>query len=277
MTMQTVTGPSRPKSLGVIELSKLPLFPPAALKILGISTESDSAPEEFEGAFKSDPALAAELLLVVNSAAFGGRSRIDSIRHAVLFLGLEKVKALANTVAFCFYVRSVSRTEFARCVWSHSIATALAAERIAILHGRTNGYTAGLLHDLGRLVFLKSAGQEYAKEMMQTAGSLHQSLELERARFGMTHCEAGDEVVEHWGFPGTLHRCVARHHDPAEGTDGELQDIQLACRIATALGYPEVGLAGTPEYMFESLPVPPGLDREDLAFEIKNKIAVMNP
>lgn len=64
-------------------LSKLPVFTPSALHLLSVSTESDSAMESFSEAFSSDPALAADLLLVVNSAAFAPRCYIDTIRHAL--------------------------------------------------------------------------------------------------------------------------------------------------------------------------------------------------
>ena len=66
------------------KLSRLPPFGPAVLKLLGISLEDDSAVASFEEAFKSDPALTAELLVLANSAAFGGRSRVQTIGLAIV-------------------------------------------------------------------------------------------------------------------------------------------------------------------------------------------------
>lgn len=72
-----------------VRLSKLPPFRPAALKLLNISVESGSAMRDFEEIFKSDPALSADLLLVANSLQFGPRARVETIRHAITYLGLS--------------------------------------------------------------------------------------------------------------------------------------------------------------------------------------------
>ena len=97
----------------VVCLSKLPPFHPAALKLLNIASESDSAIDDFERTFKGDPALTADLLLVANSPLFGTRAKIASIRHGITHLGLERVRALASTIALSFFVRNQPRTAHA--------------------------------------------------------------------------------------------------------------------------------------------------------------------
>lgn len=76
------------------KLSALPPFGPAVQKLLVISLDDDSAVKSFEDIFMSDPGLAAELLVMANSAAFGGRSCVETIGSAVRVLGLEQVRAL---------------------------------------------------------------------------------------------------------------------------------------------------------------------------------------
>ena len=106
----------------------------AALKLLNISSTSESAAKQFEEAFSSDPALSADLLLVANSVEFGLRSRIATIRHAVSFLGLDRVRSLASTVALGYYVRSMPRHPYMNSIWRHSIASAVIAEVLGGIH-----------------------------------------------------------------------------------------------------------------------------------------------
>lgn len=270
-------GTESKRSALVVELSKLPLFPAAALQLLRIPVESDTATAQYEGVFKSDVGLAAELLLVVNSAAFGGRSRIDSIRHAIVFLGLERVKALADTIAFCFYVRKAPRIDYVRQIWSHAVATAILAEKIGGLHGRTNGYTAGLMHDLGRLVMLKVAGPEYARELSDSFADIESANQLEAVRFGLNHNEAGDEIACQWGFPNNLRRCMAEHHVSSESdTKNELADVRLACRMAEALGYSELPNCPISPSVAAELMVGSQLDQPELLNEIASRIAMLD-
>jgi HD-like signal output (HDOD) protein len=266
------TGSKRP---ALVELSKLPLFPAAALQLLRISMESETATEQYEDVFKSDLGLAAELLLVVNSAAFGGRSRIDSIRHSIAYLGLERVKALADTIAFCFYVRKAPRIEYVRQIWSHAVATAILTEKIGSLQGRPNGYTAGLLHDLGRLVILNVAGPEYARELSDNFAGIESANRLESARFGLTHCEAGDAIARQWGFPDTLRHCIANHHRGFEGAANELDDVRLACRMAETLGYPELPNCQLGPSTAAELKAHSRFDQQELLREIASRIAML--
>ena len=224
-----------------VRLSKLAPFHPTALKLMNISVESASAMKDFETAFKSDPSLTADLLLVANSAEFGIRSRIETIRHAITFLGLERIRSLGCTIAFSFYVRNLPRSTYMRSAWSHSIATAVIAELIGDLLGASEMYTAGLVHDLGRMALFLSAGEEYAVKLSEEFDTLAQANELEEKYFGMDHCEAGALVSKEWLFPDSLRTFMARHHDcNGAQPNKQLSIVQLACKMADAAGFPEV-------------------------------------
>ena len=224
-----------------VQLSKLPPFRPAALKLLNISVESDSAMEDFEDSFKSDPALTADLLLVANSAEFGMPCRIETIRRAIAQLGLERVRALGCTIAFSFFVRNLPRTEYGRAVWAHSITTAVIAEAAEPPNRGQALYTAGLMHDLGRLALSLSVGPRYAADLSQEFPGMAEANAFEKAQYGFTHLEAGSMVARKWGFPASLQVGMASHHDPVEGRRGDpANQIRLACRMADWLGFPEV-------------------------------------
>ena len=225
----------------VICLSKLPPFHPAALKLLNIASDSGTAMDDFEAIFRGDPALTADLLLVANSPLFGTRASIASIRHALTHLGLDRVRSLGTTIALSFFVRNQPRTAFVRHIWAHSIATATISEVLGRVYRERDLYTCGLMHDLGRLGLLLTVGQNYEKWVSTEVPNMEESNRLERARFGMDHCEAGLMVGQKWGFPTVLQNCMIAHH--AQDTrlpGGPSPLVTLACRLAAACGFPEV-------------------------------------
>jgi HD-like signal output (HDOD) protein len=225
----------------VICLSKLPPFHPAALKLLNVASDSDTAIDDFEAIFKSDPALTADLLLVANSPLFGTRASIGSIRPAITLLGIDRVRSLATTIALSFFVRNQPRTAFVRHIWAHSIATATVCEVLAKLYRSPDLYTAGLVHDLGRLGLLLTIGQTYEKWASNEVPNIEESKQMERLRFGMDHCEAASLVGVKWRFPPTLLECMIDHHEPHDGNPhGPVPLVQLACQIASSIGFPEV-------------------------------------
>jgi HD-like signal output (HDOD) protein len=231
------------RAAAVVCLSKLPPFHPAALKLLNISSESGTAMQDFEAVFKADPALTADLLLVANSAMFGNRARIGSIRHALAHLGLDRVRSLAATIALSFFVRNQPRSAFVRHIWAHSIATAVIADILGGLYRVRDLYTNGLTHDLGRLGLLLTVGADYEREISVDFDSVAEANDLERDRFGMNHCEAGALVGHKWAFPAMLRSCMIAHHDDAPGRPADpLVLVSLACRLADSLGYPEIHL-----------------------------------
>lgn len=239
----------------VVCLSKLPPFHPAALKLLNISSESGTSMTEFESVFRADPALTADLLLVANSALYGNRARIASIRHALAHLGLERVRSLATTIALSFFVRNQPRTSFVRHIWGHSIATAVIAEALGDLYGQKELYTAGLTHDLGRLGLLLTVGPGYEKWISAELPGIEEANQLEHARFGMNHCEAGALVGHKWAFPVLLRSCMIGHHGHEAGPPGDsLLLVQLACRLADSMGFPEIH--------FQEPPPPPDLPQK---------------
>ena len=262
----------------VVRLSKLPPFHATALKLMNISVEGESAMEDFEKAFRADPALTADLLLVANSAEFGVRSRIETIRHAITFIGLERIRSLGCTIAFSYYVRNLPRSKYMRGAWAHSVATAVIAELIGNLSQMAEMYTSGLVHDLGRMALFLSAGEEYATILSGQFDSVKQANEVEAEFFGMDHTKAGGVVAKEWRFPDTLRTFMARHHDGDGGSAQKpLPIVQLACRLADELGFPEVDRRDIGEELSlpERLRGRPELDKDNLRSAIARQIAAM--
>jgi HD-like signal output (HDOD) protein len=145
----------------------------------------------------------------------GRRSEVRSIVQALGLLGSDRLYALIVTSSFKRLSARLANWPVAKRWWRHSLATALLAADISSEYfgDMTEEYTSGLLHDLGRLILLASAPQEYS-DLVDRAASLHQDgRDLERELFGSTHEEVGGQAMKQFGFPASLIALTTHHHD----------------------------------------------------------------
>lgn len=233
--------PGKPNVFG--RLSRLPNLRPACLKLLSISIESQTAVAEFEAAFKMDPALATDLLITANSPLYGVLVPVQSIRHAVAMLGLERVRSLALTISLKGYVRSNRWGDAIQTLWRHSIATAVIAEALGSADQNEVPllYTAGLIHDVGRLGLFQISPEAYLQVLSREFSGTEEFLELERFLFECSHDDAGAFLAMAWGFPIGLCDCIRFHHWDIASHAGQLFElVGVACRLADLLGFAEV-------------------------------------
>jgi putative nucleotidyltransferase with HDIG domain len=261
------------QTLTLSRLSKLPVFNQSALKLLTVATDSDSARDDFEKAFRSDPSLTTDLLILANSPEFGFRAQVTDIRHAISLLGLERARSLACTIAMSFYLRSSASTDISTA-WKHSIASAALASHVAGMSslGLPLLYTAALLHDIGRMGLLLTSQKEYGSLAALEIKGMDESLGVERVLFGMNHCEAGAAMSRTWGFPDSLQRNILLHHGHVAAEQDPVTNlVQAACRMAEALGYPESSMVPGAARLDLNTALPPhvqnraGLTEEQLA------------
>ena len=252
-----------------VKLCNLPPFHAAANRIVSLSGSRDADVARIASIVGGDPALAAEVLFLANSSLFGFPARIRSLRHAVAVLGVDRIRDLAVTVAMRALVRGAG-PPIRRC-WRHSVACATIAEAISPLFaGLTEqAYTAGLLHDIGRLGFLKSYAEETSFILAGEYANVEEELMSERAVLNVDHAAAGSWLVQYWDLPESFGEICERHHEPLRENDSEpLQVIKTACRLADVAGFSAVRYKSPARYedVLVSLPArvsPDSLPRED--------------
>jgi len=228
------------------QLGELPPLSASATQIFSLTMASESSLTDLEHVFRADPALTADLLITANSAAFCGRARVSTILHALAILGLERVRSLAMTIAMSGYIRSHIPREATERIWAHAVATAVVAELLGKYSDVASGsvlYTAGLMHDLGRLGLLANLKEPYHNFLKTEFVTVAESDERERQAFGISHTVAGEFLAEEWGLPLVLSDCCRCHHDESDlAEEEEVRIVRTACIIADALGYPELSL-----------------------------------
>jgi putative nucleotidyltransferase with HDIG domain len=231
----TVARPHAPWALRL-----LPPFPAIAQRILALASQENVLIRDLGALIKLDPTFSAELLRVANSALFGARREVATLTHAILLLGLDRVKAMATYVALNTMVRSSLKVPALRKVWVHSLVTAWIAEAAARAAGTATeaAYTAGLLHNLGTLGLMSAYPEEYARLLEVTDDYGFDLLETERDLFEIDHCAAGAYLAREWHFPEELAEAIATHHEGPEAGASTLSAIlQVSWRLSDALGY----------------------------------------
>jgi len=232
-------GPSDDKYRG---LRRLPPFPAVATKLLRLLSNDNVAVKEIVDLIRADPALASELMRVVNSPLYGFPARIGSIKNAVTLLGVQTVRGFALTVSMKGFLHTALRLDLLRRIWRHCLACGMLCEEISAAcstslgGGDDRAYTAGLLHNVGRLGLFVAHPRAYAELLGgPVEGDI---LERERAIFGIDHCEAGAWLAHSWGLPEDLEVVIAGHHLPVNTAAFELADlVRVAVLLTDALGF----------------------------------------
>ncbi len=246
--------------IGVLwALRDLPPFPWIATKVLQMFSGQNENIEikRLIELIRADAAVSSEILRRANSVLYGLPSRIASLRHAVVILGMEHVKTLAMTTGMNAYLRSALRIAVLRRCWRHSVCCALISEVTAPALGfpPDQGYTAGLLHDVGRLALLVKYPQPYADLLSVVVENNFSLLASERDLFDVDHCQAGEWLAREWNFPEDLADVAAHHHETLD-THGLAGVVGLSCRLADRLGFSVVDPVHPerPEQIIEELP-----------------------
>src|SRR5208282_591553 len=152
-------------------LKKVPPFPPVAAKLLGLLSGPSVDTNEVADLIGSDATFTARLLQRVNSAEFGFATDITNVRRAVALLGLDTTRQITLACATAAYAHGGLKTETMRRSWQHTVATAVLAEEIAAACGAFTSvaFTAGIMHDIGRLGLLVAYPKEYERVIRHAA------------------------------------------------------------------------------------------------------------
>lgn len=223
----------------VKNLEDLPSLPAVVMELLSAIDQEDVDIFVLAKKVSHDSALTAKTLRLANSSLYGLQVKVTTIQQAITFLGFQTTRNLITAAAItgCFAEGRCAGFDD-KAFWRHSIASAACCKVIArrVRFNQDYAFTAGLLHDIGRLVLVSAFPAQYAAAMAYR--SLHDSyvLDAERAVMGVDHVLAGMALAEHWNFSDTMKSAIAHHHDPDAPGAGLLASIvHVANAIVHAL------------------------------------------
>lgn len=187
----------------------IPMLPDQAVRVLQLTADPDVTVTRLAGVVSKDPMLATRVLGLANSAMFGGLTPLRSVQDAVVRLGVSCVRNAVVTVSMHAQMaaRDLYGSEGPRCM-DHAVGTAYLARLIA---GETDAdvetaFLTGLLHDIGKLVILKTAF-----EQRRDGASIH--AEELAAALAQVHAPCGALALHFWRLPDDVLDAVRHHHD----------------------------------------------------------------
>ncbi len=225
------------------KLKQLPTISPVAVKIIEIAEKEKVSMKEITNLIVSDQALASKILRVANYALFssGREGEVNTVERAAALLGLNMVHsvALSFVVVDLFKTTSLSGEFNLDEFWRHSgacaIASELFAQRFSYEHPE-EAFIAGLLHDMGKLIFCQWKQDEYNSVVRDAKVVKSRLLEFEEKSFGMGHTQAAKLLMDYWNFPKSLIKSVWQHHQPlAEFGDKRLNELPFIVKCADSL------------------------------------------
>lgn len=222
---------------------QFPILPQLAIAVLRIAANRDGSARGLEAVMDKDPALAARVLKVANSAYYGMPKKVRSINGAVQLLGMRTLQSIIISVAYHQAIDGTGMTsQFDRLAfWRHSLAVASIARTLASSVNAEVAeelYTIGLLHDVGMLVLATLHPDDFEKVLtVSRLGIVPQEL-VESHIFGFDSCEVGAVLADKWAF-GQLAEDAIRWHLKADQVCAHPQTtgiISLANALAHEAG-----------------------------------------
>lgn len=225
------------------QVGALPPLPDTALKLMKVMNDPRSSMDNIVEANKYDQAVTGEVLKLCNSAFFGLSRKVTSLNDAMRSLGTMKVLQLVMSV----HTNSILSCEQKGyglepgVLWKHSVAVALASSQFAQrirLPDANLVFTAGLLHDIGKVILNEYVAEEFAEIVRRVTDEGRSFGEAEHQVLGFSHEEVGSLIAEKWRLPSAIVRCIRFHHTPGQvdPPDTLVDTVYLANCVCLLLG-----------------------------------------
>ena len=213
-------------------IKNVPSLPSVVIKLRKYLNDPDVSFDELAKVIQVDPGLTANILQLANSAYFGWTRTIKTVQEAITRLGTNRVFQMVLCMSVAPMVRKPIRgyDTDAEGLWEHSIAVAICAEQLALtlnLKDMDAAFTAGLLHDMGKVVMgtFVEVDDEPIKEIMQSDGLSFN--EAEQMVMGIDHAEVAGELLKVWNLPNDVVEAARWHHCPSQASAEHQQLVDL--------------------------------------------------
>lgn len=227
----------------VAQLESLPKLPDTTMRLIHVINDPASSIEQIVDTIRFDQSVTTQLLRLCNSAFFGLSRPINSIEDAACYVGTTKLMQLvmaAHTQALLGPEQS-GYGLVPGALWKHSVAVALGSQMLADQLDRSRRgllFTAGLLHDIGKIVLNEYVATEFAAILQTVQDERISFCDAEQRVVGISHSEIGARAAAHWKLPDTIQQCIQYHHEPSalETPDTMVDIVHLADAACLLIG-----------------------------------------
>jgi len=206
-------------------------IPQIALKMIRMMRDNKQGLQEISRELRQDQVISAKVIRLSNSAYFGVKKRIDSVDQALVLIGGKNLLQLVLIASLHDFL-TINEEGYSLCkggLFRHALGTAITSEMLAGFTKKTSAdvaYTAGLLHDIGKVVLDQYVASAFPLFYRGTHEEGIELTEIERELLGLSHTEAGRRLAQNWDLPKNLEEAIAYHHEPEGATvDAELTHL----------------------------------------------------
>ena len=211
----------------ILGMDQLPTISTTFTRLMELLDNNSSSVKEIEQIVRIDQSLSSRILKLVNSP-FYGFSNITSVSHAITMVGFKTLKnlVLGASASKLFIQDAPSGGPSAADFWVHSIGAAYISKVLSLQTGIGDAedlFTLGLLHDIGKVMYLKEA-PTFFQQLMDEAKNRKIALNRLENEVGISHSHLGWFLCEKWNFPSKISTVIKNHHNPSvndEHTDEE--------------------------------------------------------
>ncbi|MEI6126032.1 MAG: HDOD domain-containing protein, partial [Pseudomonadota bacterium] len=198
--------------------TNLPTLPHILLKLIELCNREDANMKDLAGIIENDPSLSSKILRMVNSAYYGFSQKVHNFNQALSLLGIDTIRGIAISASVYQVFDGIKGNSLFKLkqFWWHSLMCAVLSNLIAkkISYARPDeAFLSGLLHDIGKLVLLKNFPDGYEAIIKAAENNAGMVVE-EQEKLGITHCEAGAWLINHWLLQSFIADAIRYHHEP---------------------------------------------------------------
>jgi len=249
-------------------INDFPTLPTIYNSLLVTMQNPRSTIQDIANVISNDQVVVLKILKVTNSSLYGFNKKIDTITDAIFLLGQNEIKniVLALSVMKIFsQIKSISNFNVTD-LWKHSIAVGVIAKSLGELSGAMNTenlFVSGIIHDFGKLFFLKVAREEYLEIINNAIENKISLSSSEKLHFGVNHDIIGGLLAKKWQLPNNIIESINFHNSKKLNftNNKQIACIQLANIIANMLnlGNPGYEIIDQPSFdIWSVLNLPPG-------------------
>ncbi len=212
------------------QVNHLFTLPDIALRINSLLKHKSTTQADLEAVIENDPALAAQLLKLVNSSYYGFPQKIDNLARAITIIGHKDLQILIMATAVVKTFKGIPESLVdMNTFWFHSVTCAVIARLLAKQLKITNNerfFIAGLLHSIGKMMFFTQYPAQSTEILKIKERGVKAIQQAEIDTFGFTYAEAGAALLEKWQLPQSIWKMIAHHLQPLD-SDGSVEDACL--------------------------------------------------
>lgn len=202
-------------------ITNLPTIPAITTRVAGLLDNPDVELDEVADLILTDQVMTSRVIKIVNSPLFKPVHEIRSLKRALIYLGLHRIKEIALTCSIIKAFEGKEGVFDVKIFWQHSfgvgIVSRIIAQRLRYREAE-KAYICGIIHDIGEVFLSNYLHSDFQKIVDLIKGTTHSFIDAENLLLSTTHCEIGLCLAKKWNFPPDYCDVIAHHHAPEDAT-----------------------------------------------------------